>query len=102
VTKAKLNTQHDYVTLSVTFDSGQRLNLTTARYSEKCSAKEGYDREAMKRTFNAFTNSRKLVTDGGPFKTIGEWMDHLRATADRGDEEGGAPSPHDRPHPLEG
>jgi hypothetical protein len=77
-----LNTQHDYVTLSVTFADKKRINLTTARYAEKCSAQVGYDPEAMKRTFNAFAKTRHHVTKGGKFETIGQWMDHMRAVAE--------------------
>lgn len=74
MTKAKINTQHDYVTLRITFDDGGTFNLTRSRGGVRASGTSA-TREALE-FFDAFIQSRKD-------STIGETMQHLCAAAQR-------------------
>lgn len=74
MTSAKLNCQHDYVTLRVTFEDRTTLNFTHSRSGWKLSGSY-----AKKEIFNFLVKWCEMQKG----RTVGEFMEELRGVAER-------------------
>jgi hypothetical protein len=70
---AKLNIQHDYITLKVVYDPKTSINLTSSRNGIKVSGK-GFEMSLMRNIMNAFDKFRKDLS-------VGERMNELLRVA---------------------
>lgn len=65
---AKLNVQHDYITLRATFGA-ERLNLTISRRGETASGTYGDLRGALE-AFSAYMDRKEGLTVGGKMDVV--------------------------------
>lgn len=79
---AKLNVQHDYLTVRVTFAKGARLNLTISYSGSKCTATpEAASGPQMQAVFKAFNLLHKRATSH--YGNNGGFMEAVRKMAEQ-------------------